>query len=766
MTERFGGVQPLRRVEDLRLITGGDRFVDNLRLDGALHLVFLRSPHPHAEILAIDADAARSAPGVVAVLTGADLAAQGVEPYAVPVPLKRPDGAPMSAPPRQPLATGRVRFVGEAVAAVIAETEAAALDAAELIAVEYRELPALVDIAGALSPGAPEIWPGAPGNIAAEMRHGDEAATAAAFDRAAHVTRRRLVNNRLVPAAMEPRAALAEFDAASGRVTLHACTQNPTAVRQFLAQHVLKCPPEQVRVVVRDIGGGFGMKSHLYPEDGAVAFAARMLRRPVRWRAGRGEEFLAGSQGRDQISEAELALDAEGRILALRVRTLANIGAAPAPASAAVPLVLGPKVLTSVYRVPVFDVRCQAVLTNTVTVGPYRGAGRPEAVYLMERLIDAAAREMAIDPAEMRRRNLVPAEAMPYTNPAGETYDCGDFAGMLERCLARADWDGFAARRAEAARRGRLYGRGLGLYIEWTGANQFTEKVAVLVEAEGRVVVRSATQAMGQGLETVYTQLAAAALQLPPERIGIVQGDTDLVQGFGSMASRSLFTGGSAVQAGAHRTIEECRRLAAEVLEAAEADIAYEAGRFRIVGTDRSIGLFELAATRPEKRIEVAEASTVQGGTWPNGAHVCEVEIDPETGVARIARYTTVDDVGRPINEAIVLGQVQGGIVQGIGQALMEHCIYDQASGQLLTGSFMDYAMPRADDVPALDCSLDTSLPTSRNPLGAKGCGESGTVGALATVMNAIHDALAERGVAHLDMPATPARIWRALQDS
>lgn len=763
MTERFGGVQPRGRVEDLRLMTGRDRFVDNLHVDGALHLVFLRSPHPHAEIAGIDASAAKAAPGVVAVLTGADLAAQGVEPYAMPVPLKRPDGAPMSVPPRQPLATGRVRFVGEAVAAVIAETRMAALDAAELIAVEYRELPAITDIESALAPGAPEIWPGAPGNIAAELRHGEKDATAAAFAAAAHVTRRRLVNNRLVPAAMEPRAALAEFDAESGRVTLHACTQNPTAVRQFLAQHVLKCAPEQVRVVVRDIGGGFGMKSHLYPEDGAVAFAARMLRRPVRWCAERGEEFLAGSQGRDQISEAELALDAEGRILGLRVHTRANMGAVLAPASAAVPLVLGPKVITSVYHVPVFDILCQAVLTNTVTVGPYRGAGRPEAVYLMERLIDAAGREMGIEPAEMRRRNLVPPSAMPYGNRAGETYDCGDFAGMLERCLARADWDGFAARRAEAARRGRLYGRGLGLYIEWTGANQFTEKVTVLVEAEGRVVVRSATQAMGQGLETVYAELAAAALQIPRERIEIVQGDTDLVQGFGSMASRSLFTGGSAVRAGALRTIEECRRLAAEMLEAAEADIAYEAGRLRIVGTDRSIGLFELAAARPERRVEVVETNTVQGGTWPNGAHVCEVEIDPETGVARIARYTTVDDVGRPMNEAIVLGQVQGGIAQGIGQALMEHCIYDRASGQLLTGSFMDYAMPRADDLPGLDCSLDLSVPTARNPLGAKGCGESGTVGALATVMNAIVDALAGRGVSHIDMPATPERIWRAL---
>lgn len=764
---RFGGPQPLRRVEDGRLLRGEGRFAANQPdRPGQLFAVFVRSPLPHAAIRSVDLGAATAMAGVVAAWSGRDLAAAGVEPLSFQLPLKRADGQPMQPPPRWPLAVDVAGYVGEAVAVVVAQTRQAAQDAAEAVAVDYEERPHVTAIEPAVRPDAPQLSPTAPGNVVAEFAFGDAARVREIFAAAHHVTRLRLVQNRLVPAAMEPRASLAEIEAGTGRVVLHTCTQNPTAVRQFLAERVLRRPVEDVRVVVGDIGGGFGMKSHLYPEDAVVAFAAQRLQRPVRWRCERSEEFLAGTQGRDQISEAELALDGEGRILALRVDTLANVGASLAPASAAVPLLLGPKVMTSVYDVPAVHIRGRAVLTNTATVAPYRGAGRPEAVYLMERLVETAAREMGFDPVEFRRRNLIARDAFPYRNQTGETYDCGDPGHMLDACIARADPGGYEARRAEAAARGKLYGRGFGLYIEWTGANQFAEKVTCLVSADGHVEVRSATQAMGQGLETVYTEIAARALGIDPARIRILQGDTDLVQGFGSMASRSLFTGGSAVQVCAGRVIEEGRKRAAELLEAAEGDIEYRGGVFRIAGTDRALDLFDIAGRSPDRLWTVAHTNTVAGGTWPNGCHYCEVEIDPDTGAVRVARYATADDVGRPMNRTVVLGQLHGGIAQGLGQVLLEHCIYDPGSGQLLTGSFMDYAMPRADSLPNFDCSLDDSVPTGNNPLGAKGCGESGTVGSLATAMNAIVDALSARGIRHLDMPATPERVWRSLNAS
>jgi len=762
--ERFGGKQLTERVEDVRLLTGQGRYVDDLRIDGALHVVFVRSTYAHARLRGIDAEAARAMPGVRAIWTGADLANDGVEPLPVPALFKRPDGTPMATAPRRALALERVRYVGEPVVAVVAESRAQALDAAEAIVIDYEELPAVVDVREATAAGAPVLWPEAPDNVAAEARHGDAEATARAFASAAHVVRLELVNQRLVASPMEPRNTVAVFDRESGRLTLHASAQNPTALKQVLSQNILHLPPEKVRVVVRDIGGGFGMRAHLTPEDAVVAYAALKLACAVRWRADRSEDFQSAVQGRDQFSRAELALDAEGRILALRVDTLANAGAYLAPPTAPIPLALSPKVITGAYAIPVADIRVRLVLTNTVTVSAYRGAGRPEAIYLIERLMDAAAAKLGLDPAEIRRRNLIPASVMPYRNATGETYDTGNFVHFLERALEAADWNGFPARRAAAAARGRLLGRGLSYYIEWTGANALNETVEVIVEADGRVVVHSATQAMGQGLETAYTQLVAERLGIAPDRIAIVQGDTDLVQGFGSMGSRSLYIGGSAIVAGADRLIEHAKTLAADALEAAAADIEFADGRFTIVGTDRSIGLFELAARQAERRLAITMKNAVTGPSWPNGCHVCEVEIDPETGVARIVRYTTCDDVGRAINRTLVAGQLHGGIAQGVGQALYENAVYDRQTGQLVTGSYMDYTLPRADDLPSFAINIDESVPSTTNLLGAKGAGESGTVGSIPAVMNAVIDALRPLGIDHLDMPATPHAIWQAIR--
>jgi carbon-monoxide dehydrogenase large subunit len=762
--ERFGGKQLPHRLEDQRFLTGEGRYSDDLDQPGQAHLAVLRSPHAHAALRSIDTAAAAAMPGVLAVLTGAGLAADGVDPLAFMAMFKRPDGTPMTAPPRRALALERVRYVGEPVAAVVATTRAQAIEAAEAIAVDYEPLPAVVDLQQAASPGAPVVWDAAPDNIAAAMRHGDKDAVDRAFAAAAHVVTLDIVNQRLVANPMEPRATLAAFDSASGRLTLYAGAQNPTALKQALSQAILKLPPEKVRVLVHDIGGGFGMRAGLYPEDAVVAYAARKLGRAVKWRADRAEDFLATTHARDQIARAGLALDGEGRILGLRIEILANAGAYLAGATAIIPLVLTPKVAVGVYRIPAIDIDARLVLTNAATISAYRGAGRPEGVFIIERLMDTAAAQLKLDPAEIRRRNFVPKAAMPFKTAMAETYDSGDFAHFLDGAIARSDWDGFAARRRAAEARGRRLGRGLAYYIEWTGAGQFTETVDVIAEAEGRVVVQSATQAMGQGLETSYTQLVAARLGVPPEQIRIVQGDTDLVAGFGSMGSRSLFVGGSAIVDGADQFVAHAKGLAAEALEASAADIAYAEGRFAVAGTDVSIGLFELAGRQQARRIALKTSHTVGGVSWPNGCHICELELDPETGAVEITRYTAYDDVGNAINRTLVQGQVHGGIVQGAGQALMEGCVYDRDSGQLLTGSYMDYAMPRAADFPLFDQTIDESVPCATNLLGAKGAGESGTVGATPAVVNALMDALRPFGVANFQMPATPLRVWQAIQ--
>jgi carbon-monoxide dehydrogenase large subunit len=648
---------------------------------------------------------------------------------------------------------------------VFAKTRDQAEDAAEQVMVEYKELPAVVTIEAATAKGAPLLWADAPGNIAAQTQFGKKELCDAAFAKAKHVTKLSLYNQRLVPVSMEPRGSIAEFDAGSGRVTLRTSCQNPAGLQKTLAESCLMVPMQSVRVIVGDVGGGFGMKTQLYAEDVVCAWAARKLKRPVHWRASRSEEFLGGNHGRDQINHAELAFDADGKILGFRVNIIGNIGAHASGPGAVIVVAVGPKVITGVYHVPALDLRGTAVMTNTNLVGAYRGAGRPEAIYLVERLMDQAAAEMKMDPAELRRRNFIQPSQMPYKTPMGEKFDSGNFPHMLDRILDKADWKGYPARRDESRKRGKLRGRALSTFLEWTGVVH-EETVNLHVEADGRVLVYTAMQAMGQGIETSYVQILSETLDIDPDRIVIVQGDSDVAQGIGSMGSRSLYIGGSAMLTASKQAIEKGRELAGDALEAAGQDIEYHDGRFKVAGTDLGIGLFELAAKQPEKRIAITTLQKVDGPSWPNSCHVCEVEIDPETGVTQIVRYTTMDDVGRVINPLIVAGQVHGGIAQAVGQALLENTHYDPETGQLITGSLQDYCLPRADDLPSFNTNTDETTPCKINPLGAKGVGELGTVGGTPTVMNAVIDALRHLGVKQIEMPATPEKVWRAINQA
>jgi len=763
---RFGSGNSVRRVEDEALLEGRGRFADDFDLPGQALLQVLRSPHAHARIRSIDTSAASRMAGVVSIVTGDDLVRAGVKPLVQSADFRRADGSSTAAPPQHVLAVGTVRYVGEPVAAIVAETKDQARDAAEAIIVDYEPLPAVAGVAEALANGAALVWPQATGNIACEARHGDRAATEAAFARAAHVASLDLVNQRVAPAPIEPRATLASFDPSGGRITLRVSCQTPTGLRDELASEVLGIAPESVRVLVGDVGGGFGMKTTLYPEDVLAAYCARALERPVKWTAERLDEFLGATHGRDVTSRAELALDANGRILALRVHSRANLGAYATPAGVVIQLLIGPWVSTSVYDIPVIDLHIEGVLTHTTPTGPYRGAGRPEAIYLIERLMDAAARQAGIDRIELRRRNFIRPSQMPYRNPMQKTYDSGQFEKVMDGALALADWNGFAARAAQSKSRGRLRGQGIATFLEWTGADVFTERVTVTVSGEGYIEMFSATQGMGQGLSTTYAQLAVDVFGVPIERIRIVQGDTDRGTGFGSAGSRSLFVGGSAIHVAANETIDRAKSLAADELEAAASDIEYAQGELRIAGTDRRVGLFELAARQQGGRIVLDSTSSVDDATWPNGCHIAEVEIDPETGDATVERYWSVNDVGRVVNPMIVEGQLQGGALQGIGQALCEQVVFDRESAQPLTGSFMDYAMPRTGLVGHFEMTMDESTPCRNNILGVKGVGELGTIGATPTIMNAIVDALRRGGARDpeaIAMPATPERIWRAL---
>jgi carbon-monoxide dehydrogenase large subunit len=756
---RFGAARSQKRIEDDRLLAGKGLFSDDREFPGEAWLVVLRSPHAHAKIASVDLEACRKAEGVMAAWTMADLRGDGVGPIPFPPAFKRADGSPMAAPPRELLAEGVVRYVGQPVIALVAHTRAQAQDAAELVVVEYEDLPCVTDAVAAIAPGAPLVWPEASGNIAAEAAYGDFSATEEAFAAAAHVTRLELHNQRLIAMAMEPRACIGVVE--GGRTTLYTQNQTPTGARELLGA-VFRARPEDFRVVNGDIGGGFGMKTGLTPEDALACHAARKLGRPVRWRGERSEEFLGAHMGRDQHFTASLALDRDGRILALRMQMLGNIGALPVGSSAIIPLALGPKVQTTVYRVPAVHYRVKAVLTHTMATGAYRGAGRPEANFLMERLVEKAAREMRLDPVEVRRRNLIAPHEFPWRTHLGDIYDSGNFPRILDEALAAADWKGFEGRRAESQRRGLLRGRGVSVYLEWTGAIP-TETVDIEVGADGTVTVFSGTQAMGQGLETSYTQLVIELLGVPAKSIKIIQGDTDRANGVGSVGSRSAFVGGSALVAAGRRLIARGSELAAEALEAAASDIEFHEGRFRIAGTDRSVSLSEIAERQPRKVIRVSATETPSTPSWPNGAQVCEVEVDPDTGEVRLARITSCDDIGRIINHAIVEGQIHGGVAQGAGQALYEQAVYDGASGQLLTGSLMDYCVPRADQFPPLHATFDESIPCRSNLLGVKGCGELGTIGAAPAVVHAVLDALSDKRVLHLEMPLTPEKVWRAL---
>ena len=773
---RFGSGRAVQRVEDAALLVGQGTFTDNVPLAGQTHIAFLRSPYAHARIGAIDTSAALGMPGVLAVYTGASLQLAGVKPMPGPAGFMRPDGKPAASAPRCALAVGTVRFVGEAVVAVVAESRNAARDAAEAVVVDFEDLPAVVDAAQAIAPGAPVLCANAPDNIAAEMRHGDAAATTAAFAAAAHTVQLDLVNQRLAPSPMEPRSAVAYIDGAvdtdahaAERLTMRISSQMPTGVRASLGASIPGLTPENVRVLVGDVGGGFGMKTGIHPEDIVVAFAAKELKRPVRWMADRGEDFISAVHGRDVLSRAELALDANGRVLALRVRSLANVGAYATGVGIAIQVLIGPWVSTSIYDIAAIDLRFSAVMTNTATTGAYRGAGRPEAIYIIERLMDAAAREMKLDPAELRRRNMVRPAQMPYKNAMGQTYDSGAFEQILDQGLKLADWAGFGARRQATEACGKLRGRGIATFLEWTSGNAFEERVTINVAADGFIEIGSGTQAMGQGIATSYIQLAVDAFGIDPARIRVLQGDTDRINGFGSAGSRSLFTGGSAIKVAADKTIDLAKQLAGEALEVAPADIAYEAGRFGVVGTDVGIGLFELAARQADQRIFIDATSAVGGPTWPNGCHVCEVEVDPDTGHVEVVAYASVNDIGRVVSPTIASGQIEGGVVQGLGQAMCEAVVYDHDSGQILTASFQDYAMPRADIASSyFKTAFDTRVPCLTNILGVKGVGELGTIGATPALVNAVIDALDQAGqgraAERMQMPLTSQRVWRALQ--
>jgi aerobic carbon-monoxide dehydrogenase large subunit len=768
---RFGSGKDVLRVEDDELLKGLGKFTDDRVPANQVRLCFLRSPYPHAKIVSINTAAAKAMPGVLAVYTGAELVAAGVKPIPAGAGFSRGDGGPAATPLRRPLAHERVRYVGEAVAMVIAETVEQARNAVEAIETEFAELPASVTIEDATAAGATALCEGAPDNICAEMRHGNAKATEEAFAKAAHKVSLTIHNQRLAALSIEPRSVLA-WVADDGRLTVNMSTQMPSGVRTSLCNDVLGLPLEKVRVKVGDVGGGFGMKTGIYPEDAAVAWAALQLNKPVKWIADRSEEFLSSAHGRDLHSVAELALTAEGKILALRLRSSGNIGAYAIGTSIAITLMIGPWVQTSVYDIQTIDFHFKAVLTNTASTSAYRGAGRPEAIYTMERLMDEAARQTGIDRIELRRRNFIKPEQMPYKNPMNQVYDTGRFEYVMDEGLKLADWAGFDTRAKASKSKGKLRGLGIATFLEWTGANTFEERVTVDVKGDGTIEVFAAVNQMGQGIATTLAQLVVDVFEVPIDQVKVILGDTDRGNGFGSAASRSIFTAGSAMRTGSERAIDNAKQLAAKELEASAADISYTAGKFSVAGTDIKLSIFDLAKKQPEQHIFIESTSSVAGATWPNGCHVSEVEIDPATGEIQVVAYSSVNDIGKVINPMIARGQLDGGVMQGLGQALHEKVVYDRETGQLLTGSMMDYTAPRADDVACIfNNEMDQTIPTINNRLGVKGVGELGTIGATPSLVNAVADAFARSGnaalvakVTSLQMPLTSAVLWELLR--
>jgi aerobic carbon-monoxide dehydrogenase large subunit len=771
--EKFAIGQSVKRLEDPRLVQGLGRYSDDVNLPRQVHAVLARSPHAHARVRGIDAQVALKAPGIVAVLTAADLAADGVGNLPTDRARKRRDGTPAFPTPRPALARDRVRHVGDPLALVIAETHAQAVDAVELLAIDYEPLPAVGPTADALRPGSPAVWDEVPDNIAFVAEAGQREPVTRALASAAHVARVDFVVTRVAAAPLEPRGAVGEFDRRSGRYTLHTGIQAPHGTRTLVAS-ILKVPQNQVRVVTGDVGGSFGMRSGIYPEMILVLWAAKRLGRPVKWTSDRREGFVTDEHGRDNISTVELGLDADGTFLALRVAINLNVGAYLTQRSA------GPGTnniggVAGVYTTPAIHHQTTGVFSNTTPTGPYRGAGRPEATFAIERVIDVAARELKMDPVALRRKNLIPSSAMPFKTGLVFTYDSGDFARGMEMALSLADHAGFEKRRVEARQRGKLRGLGLANAIEVAGGPYTSvnpDTASIRVNPDGSVIVFTGSTSMGQGNETAYAQIVSERLGVPPAQIQVLWGDSDALDaGRGNGGSGALTVGGSAVTRASEKIVERGRRIAARMVEAAAEDIQLRDGRFTVAGTDRGVSFAEVAKTAyvtkqlppgMEPGFTETAAFTPPAVTFPNGCQVCEVEIDTETGVVRIVRHTVVDDVGRMVNPMLVKGQIHGGVVQGLGQALFEDLVYD-AGGQLLAGSFMDYAMPRADDMPFFEVDSHEVV-TLVNPLGAKGVGEAGTVGALPALVNAVNDALAPLGVRHLDMPMTPARVWSAIQ--
>ncbi len=768
---RFGVGQPVPRTEDPRLLLGNGRYVADIDRPRMAYAVLLRSPHAHANIRRIEKAEAETLPGVLAVLTGADYAAEKLGFMPGPSPRKRRDGSPMFRPPRPALAQAAVRYVGEPVALIVAESVAVAKDASECIEIDYETLPAALSTEDANRSGTRAIWDGCPDNESFRFEAGDAGAVEDMLASAPRVVRQKFVINRITASPLEPRSAIGHYDRGEDRYTIYTGCQRPYAWRKAIAGGVFGIAEHRLTLITGDVGGSFGMKGSIHPEVILVAWASRQVGRPVKWICERSEAFVADDHARDNVSEAELALDEKGNFLALRVTTNANLGAYVSLMGFAPPT-MNVGTLAGQYTTPAIHVRVAGVFTNTSPLSPYRGAGRPEAAYIAERMIDLAARELRMDPVELRRRNLIPPEAMPYRTGLVFTYDCGEFETVMDQCLEAADYGSFESRREEAESRGQLRGIGVSCTIE-VAARLQPETAEVRFDPSGTLTLLVGTTSHGQGHETIYKQLVCERLGLDPGDVRVIEGDTDKVSfGTGTGGSRSATLGASAVLAATDKVVEKGRAIAAHLLEAAAVDVEFLPGRYAVSGTDRSVGFSDVAraAFDPGTLPAGLEPGLYEIATYnpadenfPNGCHVCEVEIDPETGVVRIVRYTVVDDVGVELNPLLLKGQIHGGIAQGAGQALMENLTYDPETGQLLTGSFLDYCMPRADDF----CEFEVGshpVPTTTNPLGVKGAGESGTVGALAAVMNAVNDALAPLGIRHLEMPATPERVWRAIR--
>jgi carbon-monoxide dehydrogenase large subunit len=767
---KFGIGQAVRRVEDQRFLLGKGRYVDDIILPGQCHGATVLSPHAHARIKRVDVAKAKAAPGVLCVLTGADAAAEKLGSFTAHL-MPEDFGAPKGHRTFQALLTAdKVRFVGDRVAFVVAETPAQARDAAELVEVDYEVLPAVVELEDAAKEGAIKVWEDCPqGNVGFRLMFGNKEATDAAFAGAKHVVKLRVENNRLSPVAMEPRAAIGDYNAAEDFCTLYTTSQNPHGVRMEMS-HVFHVAENQIRVISPDVGGGFGLKGNVFPDDALVLWASRRLRRPVKWVATRSESMLTDHCGRETVYYGELALDESGKILALRARVLFQLGAYFVGAALAAGA-FSVRFIPEAYDIQTMLITSQGLFTNTSQSGPYRGAGRPEAAYFMERLIEHAAREIGMDAAEIRRRNLIPPSKLPYATPTLWNYDSGEFQRLMDKCIEISDWKGFAARRKTTEKSGKLRGRAVTYYIEFGGI--FNERMDLRFDPGGTLTVLGGTHSHGQGHATVFAQIVHELLGVPLESIRYVQGDTAQVPiGRGTYGARSAMVGGNALKAACEAIIEKAKPMAAQLMEADAADLEFKEGQFRVVGTDKAIPLVNVAQAAYAPMgpltgkfgvgLEASGSFGAEPPSHPNGSHVCELEVDPQTGEVMIDRYFVVDDLGRVLNPLIVRGQIHGGVVQGIGQALLEHQVYDRQSGQLLSGSFMDYGMPRADAMPNVDAELE-EIPCKTNPLGVKGIGESGTIGAPPTVINALLDALAPLGVKQIDMPATPMRVWQSI---